>query len=119
MKHMRCLLSLVILLGMSGVACAEDISLKPTPETVPKGSTQPVRFTWPTALGSTDAGLLNAKKATIGGQQATPVGNPTQQSITLTLPALDVVGTADVRVMDEKDHPIAIATLRYAGASDT
>jgi hypothetical protein len=123
MKYVYRLLSLVVLVSMVSGACgivnADETALRPAPDSVMKGSTQPVRFDWPTALATTDTGLSKAKKATVAGQTAIPVGNSTQQSITLTLPPIDIVGTADVRVMDEKDQVIATATLRYVSALDT
>ncbi|HEV3039059.1 MAG TPA: IPT/TIG domain-containing protein [Candidatus Angelobacter sp.] len=60
-------------------------------------------------------------KIYVGGKEATIVGQPTQQPITITLPVLEVTGTADVRVLDKTDNTeksIATGAIRYLGAAE-
>jgi IPT/TIG domain-containing protein len=116
----RRLLPLIMLFATagsaSGLANASDPPLKTVPDTVTKGSTQPIRIEWPT-----DEGLQKAKTVTVGGQKITIPSDAgrTKQSFTVTLPAIDVTGVADVKVLDDKDQTIASGTLKYVATSET
>src|SRR5258708_1395552 len=108
---------LALALGIAfsaAVSRAQDVVLVATPDTVVKGSTQPIRFTWPAPVAAPATGLTTAAKVTIGGQTGAIVGAATAQSVTVTLPALDVVGSADVRVSDATNKLLAVSTLRLA-----
>ncbi len=111
---------LVVMLCVTGrCAYAYDTSLVVNPATVRKGSTQPIRIEWPTTPGTGDTGLENAKTVTVGGdgQKATLEGPATASSITVTLPASEFTGLAEVRVKDGQSL-IGTAMLNYVAASD-
>lgn len=103
-----------------GIACslavvrAQDVVLVATPDTISKGSTQPIRITWPVPGVAAPAGLKTAAKVTIGGQEAKIVGTATDQSVTVTPTAMDVfgsAGSADIKVTDSANKILGVSTV--------
>jgi hypothetical protein len=125
MKNARLRLSMLgciaVVCWLCRVANADDVQLKVTPDTVTKGSTQPVQLTWPTTVGAHENGMANTTKVSVGGREPIAIekGSATQQSVIVVLPPLEITGVADIRVLDAKDQLIAVGTLHYVNAPET